>query len=53
MRENINLYFNYFTEHAMLNTSNDNRDGHHGFIDIVRPRSSCEMPRVPGIQYVF
>ncbi|KAK0096950.1 hypothetical protein PV326_003801 [Microctonus aethiopoides] len=36
-------------EHAMLNTSNDNRDGHHGFIDIVRPRSSCEMPRVPGI----
>ncbi|XP_028982428.1 CREB-regulated transcription coactivator 1 isoform X2 [Diachasma alloeum] len=34
-------------QHAMGNTSGDNRDGHHGFIE--RPRSSCEMPRVPGI----
>ncbi|XP_057323979.1 CREB-regulated transcription coactivator 1-like isoform X7 [Microplitis mediator] len=34
-------------QHGMGNTTNDNRDGHHGFIE--RPRSSCEMPRVPGI----
>ncbi|XP_011304867.1 CREB-regulated transcription coactivator 1 isoform X2 [Fopius arisanus] len=34
-------------QHAMGNTSGDTRDGHHGFIE--RPRSSCEMPRVPGI----
>ncbi|XP_063971854.1 CREB-regulated transcription coactivator 1 isoform X3 [Diachasmimorpha longicaudata] len=34
-------------QHAMGNASGDNRDGHHGFIE--RPRSSCEMPRVPGI----
>ncbi|XP_025269823.1 CREB-regulated transcription coactivator 1 isoform X9 [Camponotus floridanus] len=32
-------------QHVM--TANDNRDPHHGFIE--RPRSSCEMPRVPGI----
>ncbi|GAB1863353.1 CREB-regulated transcription coactivator 1 isoform X13 [Camponotus japonicus] len=33
-------------QHVM--TANDNRDHpHHGFIE--RPRSSCEMPRVPGI----
>ncbi|XP_044576784.1 CREB-regulated transcription coactivator 1-like isoform X5 [Cotesia glomerata] len=34
-------------QHGMGNTTNDNRDGHHNFIE--RPRSSCEMPRVPGI----
>ncbi|XP_018339010.1 PREDICTED: CREB-regulated transcription coactivator 1-like isoform X6 [Trachymyrmex septentrionalis] len=34
-------------QHAMTGSGNDNRDPHHGFIE--RPRSSCEMPRVPGI----
>ncbi|XP_018376488.1 PREDICTED: CREB-regulated transcription coactivator 1 isoform X6 [Trachymyrmex cornetzi] len=34
-------------QHAMTGSGNDNRDSHHGFIE--RPRSSCEMPRVPGI----
>ncbi|XP_012054601.1 PREDICTED: CREB-regulated transcription coactivator 1 [Atta cephalotes] len=34
-------------QHAMTGSGNDNRDSHHSFIE--RPRSSCEMPRVPGI----
>ncbi|XP_024890476.1 CREB-regulated transcription coactivator 1-like isoform X11 [Temnothorax curvispinosus] len=34
-------------QHAMTGSGSDNRDSHHGFIE--RPRSSCEMPRVPGI----
>ncbi|KAL6259156.1 hypothetical protein P5V15_009077 [Pogonomyrmex californicus] len=38
-------------QHAMTGSGNDNRDSHHGFIE--RPRSSCEMPRVPGIKYVL
>ncbi|XP_012522754.1 CREB-regulated transcription coactivator 1 isoform X13 [Monomorium pharaonis] len=33
-------------QHAMIGSGSDNRDS-HGFIE--RPRSSCEMPRVPGI----
>lgn len=33
----------------MGGTGNENREL-HGFIE--RPRSSCEMPRVPGIKYV-
>ena len=38
-------------QHAMTGSGNDNRDSHHSFIE--RPRSSCEMPRVPGIKYVL
>ncbi|XP_011864710.1 PREDICTED: CREB-regulated transcription coactivator 1-like isoform X2 [Vollenhovia emeryi] len=34
-------------QHVMTGSGSDNRDSHHGFIE--RPRSSCEMPRVPGI----
>ncbi|XP_025158319.1 CREB-regulated transcription coactivator 1 isoform X3 [Harpegnathos saltator] len=34
-------------QHAMTGSGSDNRDSHHSFIE--RPRSSCEMPRVPGI----
>ncbi|XP_076676090.1 CREB-regulated transcription coactivator isoform X2 [Andrena cerasifolii] len=34
-------------QHNMSGSGSDNRDLHHGFIE--RPRSSCEMPRVPGI----
>ncbi|XP_072756301.1 CREB-regulated transcription coactivator 1 isoform X4 [Anoplolepis gracilipes] len=34
-------------QHVMTGSGSDNRDPHHGFIE--RPRSSCEMPRVPGI----
>ncbi|XP_076224474.1 CREB-regulated transcription coactivator isoform X5 [Nomia melanderi] len=34
-------------QHAMSGSGSDNRDLHHGLIE--RPRSSCEMPRVPGI----
>ncbi|XP_014476778.1 PREDICTED: CREB-regulated transcription coactivator 1 isoform X12 [Dinoponera quadriceps] len=34
-------------QHAMTGSGSDNRDSHHTFIE--RPRSSCEMPRVPGI----
>ncbi|XP_043684104.1 CREB-regulated transcription coactivator 1-like isoform X7 [Vespula pensylvanica] len=34
-------------QHNMSSGSNDNRETHHGSIE--RPRSSCEMPRVPGI----
>ncbi|XP_015431407.1 PREDICTED: CREB-regulated transcription coactivator 1 [Dufourea novaeangliae] len=34
-------------QHTMSGSGSDNRDLHHGFIE--RPRSSCEMPRVPGI----
>ncbi|XP_015585642.1 CREB-regulated transcription coactivator 1 isoform X4 [Cephus cinctus] len=34
-------------QHAMSGTVNEHRESHHGFIE--RPRSSCEMPRVPGI----
>ncbi|XP_076237093.1 CREB-regulated transcription coactivator isoform X7 [Calliopsis andreniformis] len=34
-------------QHTMSGSASDNRDLHHGFIE--RPRSSCEMPRVPGI----
>ncbi|XP_025989381.2 CREB-regulated transcription coactivator 1 isoform X2 [Solenopsis invicta] len=33
-------------QHVMTGSGSDNRDS-HGFIE--RPRSSCEMPRVPGI----
>ncbi|KAL6438097.1 hypothetical protein ACFW04_004377 [Cataglyphis niger] len=36
-------------QHAMTGSGNDNRDPHHGFIEVPRPRSSCEIPRVPGI----
>ncbi|XP_035730411.1 CREB-regulated transcription coactivator 1-like isoform X13 [Vespa mandarinia] len=31
-------------------SSNDNRETHYGSIE--RPRSSCEMPRVPGIKFL-
>ncbi|XP_076175585.1 CREB-regulated transcription coactivator isoform X7 [Ptiloglossa arizonensis] len=34
-------------QHNMSESGSDNRDLHHGFIE--RPRSSCEVPRVPGI----
>ncbi|XP_043252969.1 CREB-regulated transcription coactivator 1-like isoform X4 [Colletes gigas] len=34
-------------QHTMSGSGSDNRDLHHGFIE--RPRSSCEVPRVPGI----
>ncbi|XP_020289880.1 CREB-regulated transcription coactivator 1-like isoform X7 [Pseudomyrmex gracilis] len=34
-------------QHSITGSGGDNRDSHHGFIE--RPRSSCEMPRVPGI----
>ncbi|XP_054000115.1 CREB-regulated transcription coactivator 1-like isoform X7 [Hylaeus anthracinus] len=34
-------------QHTMSGSGSENRDLHHGFIE--RPRSSCEMPRVPGI----
>ncbi|CAL1688789.1 unnamed protein product [Lasius platythorax] len=34
-------------QHVITGSGSDNRDPHHGFIE--RPRSSCEMPRVPGI----
>ncbi|XP_078048482.1 CREB-regulated transcription coactivator isoform X2 [Augochlora pura] len=34
-------------QHAMSGSGSDNPDLHHGFMQ--RPRSSCEMPRVPGI----
>ncbi|XP_070531245.1 CREB-regulated transcription coactivator 1 isoform X2 [Cardiocondyla obscurior] len=34
-------------QHAMIGSGSDNRDSPHGIIE--RPRSSCEMPRVPGI----
>ncbi|XP_043487868.1 CREB-regulated transcription coactivator 1-like isoform X7 [Polistes fuscatus] len=34
-------------QHNMNSGSNDNRETYHGSIE--RPRSSCEMPRVPGI----
>ncbi|XP_050450337.1 CREB-regulated transcription coactivator 1 isoform X3 [Cataglyphis hispanica] len=36
-------------QHVMTGSGNDNRDPHHGFIEVPRPRSSCEIPRVPGI----
>lgn len=38
-------------QHVMTGSGSDNRDPHHNFIE--RPRSSCEMPRVPGIKYVY
>lgn len=51
----INMFLYFFFDvldaHIIGNMSGDNRDGHHNFIE--RPRSSCEMPRVPGIQYVY
>ncbi|XP_076620149.1 CREB-regulated transcription coactivator isoform X7 [Colletes latitarsis] len=34
-------------QHTMSGSGSDNRDLHHEFIE--RPRSSCEVPRVPGI----
>ncbi|XP_033323653.1 CREB-regulated transcription coactivator isoform X3 [Megalopta genalis] len=34
-------------QHTMSGSGGDNPDLHHGFMQ--RPRSSCEMPRVPGI----
>ncbi|XP_017788377.1 PREDICTED: CREB-regulated transcription coactivator 1-like [Habropoda laboriosa] len=33
-------------QHTMSGSGSDNRDLHYGFIE--RPRSSCEIPRVPG-----
>ncbi|XP_076760524.1 CREB-regulated transcription coactivator isoform X3 [Xylocopa sonorina] len=33
-------------QHNMSGSGSDNRDLHYGFIE--RPRSSCEIPRVPG-----
>ncbi|KAF3425675.1 hypothetical protein E2986_13655 [Frieseomelitta varia] len=33
-------------QHAISGSGSDNRDLHYGFIE--RPRSSCEIPRVPG-----
>ncbi|XP_034946440.1 CREB-regulated transcription coactivator 1-like isoform X2 [Chelonus insularis] len=34
-------------DHHGISNAGDNRDGHHVFLE--RPRSSCEMQRVPGI----
>ncbi|XP_050479385.1 CREB-regulated transcription coactivator 1-like isoform X5 [Bombus huntii] len=33
-------------QHTITGSGSDNRDLHYGFIE--RPRSSCEIPRVPG-----